>query len=238
MRTLLLERARADHRIVGAALAGSGARGTEDQWSDIDLFFGVAVGEVRDVLDDWTAGLYGEAGALHHFDLVTGRAIYRAFLLEGLLEVDLGFAPIEEFRSHGGAPFRVVFGDAQKASPDTSIDADHLIGLMWHHVLHAHSCIQRGRPWQAEYWISAGRDHLITLACHRLGYVTVHAKGADRLPDRVTAPLEQTLVCGLDRADLVRGLRALVRAALLELRATDPDLADRLQKPLAELAAL
>jgi hypothetical protein len=37
-------------------------------------------------------------------------------------------------------------------------------------ALHARICIERGRWWQAEHWISAMRDHVITLACLRLGY--------------------------------------------------------------------
>ena len=44
-------------------------------------------------------------------------------------------------------------------------DARHTAGLGWHHVLHARSCIERGKVWQAEYWISAVRDYTITLAC-------------------------------------------------------------------------
>jgi len=42
MRALLLERARADGRIAGAAVAGSAAADAEDRWSDIDLCFSVA----------------------------------------------------------------------------------------------------------------------------------------------------------------------------------------------------
>jgi predicted nucleotidyltransferase len=70
IRDPLLERARADHRITGAALTGSAALGTQDRWSDIDLFFGVEVGlEPRDVLGEWSDFVYAELGAVHHFDL-------------------------------------------------------------------------------------------------------------------------------------------------------------------------
>ena len=40
-RARLLERARADRRITGAALTGSAAHDAQDRWSDIDLFEGV-----------------------------------------------------------------------------------------------------------------------------------------------------------------------------------------------------
>lgn len=87
VRERLLERARADERITGAALTGSAARDAEDRWSDIDLFFGVGV-PVTEVLTDWSAYVYDSLGALHHFDLHAGPAVYRAFLLPELLEVD------------------------------------------------------------------------------------------------------------------------------------------------------
>ncbi|MFJ6393899.1 nucleotidyltransferase domain-containing protein [Streptomyces sp. NPDC091972] len=41
-RTALIKRARQDPRISGGAVTGSFARGEEDRWSDIDLFFAVA----------------------------------------------------------------------------------------------------------------------------------------------------------------------------------------------------
>ncbi|GAA2392840.1 aminoglycoside 6-adenylyltransferase [Nonomuraea africana] len=85
VRALLLDRARADQRVTGAALTGSAARDAEDRWSDVDLFLGVT--SVEEVLRDWTAFVYGELGALHHFDLRSGTATYRAFLLADLLEV-------------------------------------------------------------------------------------------------------------------------------------------------------
>lgn len=59
-------------------------------------------------------------------------------------------------------------------------------------MLHAGNCIERGLPWQAEYWISTVRDHAITLACIRLGYPTSYATGADR--PAAAAALRQTLL--------------------------------------------
>jgi len=48
----------------------------------VDLFLGVAY---RVALADWTAYLYAELGALHHFDLRAGPATSLAFLLADLL---------------------------------------------------------------------------------------------------------------------------------------------------------
>jgi len=238
VRELLLKRARADERITGAALTGSAARGTEDRWSDIDLFFGVSGdgvsgGRVTEVRDEWSAFVCGELGALHHFDLHAGEAVYRAFLLPELLEVDLGFTPAESFGPLGGGAFRVLFGTVAQDQGPTPPDPDHLLGLCWHHVLHARISLERGAPWQAEHWISAVRDHLLTLACLRLGLPSAYAKGADRLPPEVTGPLEETLVRSLDRADLQRALGAVTAALVRELPSSRGELAAALR----ELAA-
>jgi hypothetical protein len=92
VRRQLLELAEQDPRITGAALTGSAADGREDRWSDIDLFFGVADAVALDaVVSDWSGYLYGELGALHHFDVKVPAAAYRAFLLPSCLAVDLGF---------------------------------------------------------------------------------------------------------------------------------------------------
>ena len=44
LRDELVAAAKADSRISGAALTGSGAVGAEDEWSDIDLAFGLVEG--------------------------------------------------------------------------------------------------------------------------------------------------------------------------------------------------
>ncbi|MGP4017306.1 nucleotidyltransferase domain-containing protein [Saccharopolyspora sp. 5N708] len=238
VRAKLLARAREDERIAGAAITGSAARGTEDRWSDIDLFFGVAEGNaVADVLGDWGAFVYRDLGAVHHFDLQAGLVTYRAFLLPGLLEIDLGFAPAADFRPLGDGEFQVVFGEAVRRQPG-SANAAHLIGLAWHHLLHARTSIERGAAWQAEYWISGVRDHVLALACLRLGLPAAHAKGADELPPDVTAAVRDALVGGLYVGELDRALRAATVAFLGELRETDAELAVVLAQPLRELAAI
>lgn len=238
VRRRLLERARQDHRIVGAAVTGSAARDAEDRWSDVDLFFGVADAvPVAGVLGDWSAFVYRELGAIHHFDLHAGPAVYRAFLLDGLLEVDLGFTAADEFGPRGDGEFSVVFGDPVLRELGT-FDQGHVIGLAWHHVLHARICLERGARWQAEYWVSAVRDHVVTLACHRLGYPTSHAKGADLLPAVVTDRLQETLVRTLDSDELVRALAAATRVLLDELAAADLEVAAALKRPLLDMVAL
>jgi hypothetical protein len=105
-------------------------------------------GELSPVLNRWTRWLYDELGAQHHWDLPAGARIIRVFLLPGWLEIDLTFAPEEEFGPRG-PQWRTVFGQARPLEPFPAPDPRHLIGLAWHHALHARVCIERGRWWQA-----------------------------------------------------------------------------------------
>jgi len=222
---------------MGAALTGSAALGGADRWSDIDLFFGVVEGRtLEDVLDEWSTFMYRELDALHHFDVRAAPAIYRAFLLPSCLEVDLAFAPAAAFGA-GGPHFRAIFGEPRAQPGMARPDRDHRIGLAWHHALHARVCIERGKVWQAEYWISAIRDEGLALACLRLGRPTDYAKGADTLPPELMEPWEGTLVRAMTLAELRRALDVAIMALLGELRETDAGVAARLARPLRELAA-
>jgi hypothetical protein len=128
-----------------------------------------------------------------------------------------------------------VRGQPRHLEPFSPPDPEQLAGLVWHHALHARICIERGRRWQAEHWISAIRDHVITLACVRLGYPASYAKGAHLLPDDLTAPLEATLVRSLGEPELRRALAAAITVGSAELDRNDPALADRLRPMLTEL---
>ena len=56
VRNRLVQMSREDPRLVAGALVGSTAAGGGDQWSDLDLTFGLADNAILDdVLADWTA---------------------------------------------------------------------------------------------------------------------------------------------------------------------------------------
>lgn len=234
----LLELAAVDDAIPAAAITGSCALDASDGWSDIDLALAVT-GELSAAMARWTETLYREFGALHHWDLPSGPSIYRVFLLADWLEIDVAFTLAEQFGPRG-PQWRMAFG---AAVPESVAAADptrraELVGMAWHHVLHARVCIERGKPWQAEWLIANLRAHVLALACLRLGHVTRFAKGADLLPHDVTAPLEATLVRSLAEAELRRALRAGADALATELDLTDPAFGRRLRPMLAEIAPL
>jgi hypothetical protein len=234
VRDRVLELARADERVVGAAVTGSAALDRTDRWSDVDLFFGVADGiAVADVVADWSDWIYRELAAIHHFELFRADAVYRAFLLPSSLELDIGIASAGGFGA-STPQFRLVFGETVEQELATTAPADLLIGFGWHHVLHARAAIERGQRWRAEYWISAARHYALELACLRLGKPTVYGRGFDLLPEAVTAPLEDALVRTLDEPEFRRALASLAEALLREIRELDPDLATRLEPPFRE----
>ncbi len=234
VRGRLLRWARTDDRITAAAITGSGAIGAEDAWSDIDLFFGVAVDPIT-VLEVWTERLRETLDALQLFDLHSGAATYRVFMLPSGLEIDLAFTPAAEFAATG-ARFRIVFGEpvVRPTTPARApSDVSHMIGLACHHVLHARACVERGKVWQAEHILHALRDHIVALACRRQGLDSFFGRDLDRLPGQITTSLAAALPSTLDSHELRRALRAATDCLLCEIRHADPDLADRVAPVLA-----
>jgi hypothetical protein len=233
IRALLLARAEEDEAIAGAAWTGSQAGSGGDRWSDTDLVLAVR-GDLARTIARWSQWIDDEFGIRHYWDLPSGASVVRVFLLPNWIELDLTFAPEEDFGARG-PQWQTIFGLARTRPAFPAPDPRGLVGLLWHHCLHAWICLRRGRWWQAEQWISAARGHTITLACLRLGLPAAHAKGAHLLPDEVTIPLGQTLVADLSGPELRRALAATIAVATAELRRSDPELAGGLIPMLAEL---
>src|SRR6266571_3773650 len=115
VRARLLELAEADPAVAAAAITGSYVADGGDEWSDVDLAFAIR-GELSPALEYWTKLLYGELGALHHWDLPWGSTVYRVFLLPEWLEVDIAFTPTAEFGPRG-PNWRTVFGETVEVEP-------------------------------------------------------------------------------------------------------------------------
>lgn len=226
LKSSLLEFARGDSRLSAAAVTGSAAADQEDRWSDIDLAFGVADrDQTGAVLADFSDFLYAR-GALHHHDVHAGAWTYRVFFLPGGLQVDLAFVEQGEFRPLGPA-FQLVFGEARPLKPFPGPSPVDMVGLGWLHALHARSCILRNKLWQAEYMVSAVRDHTLALACMRLGLPSAHGRGMDSLPESVTGPLVASIVAHLHPDELWRALRVVLKGFASEVNCVDPELGRR-----------
>ncbi len=235
LRAELLDYASNDKRVAGGAITGSASVNLEDEWSDIDLAFGVADPEqVEAVLGDFTRFLYAQHAAIHHHDVRFGAWIYRVFFLPDTLQVDLAFVERGEFRPLGN-PFKLIFGKANAMQAVPPPVPKEIVGLAWLHALHARSCIVRGKFWQAEYMIGALRDYVLALACVRCGLPAVHGRGFDLLPISVTGLLADGLVRELEADELWRALGVATRAFVKEIHLLDGDFAVRVAGEVEEI---
>jgi hypothetical protein len=212
----VLQLASSDARVVAGAVVGSLALGGGDRWSDLDLTFAVADNEpVPDVLEDWTRKLVEELDAVHLFDLPSGASIYRVFLLPGCLQFDLSFTPASKFGA-AGPKFKMIFGTSVEKPYTQPPTAHELFGYAVHHALRARFCIERGRYWHAEYWISGTRDYALSLACRRRGLPAVYGRGFDDLPPDVRDVFKSALVTSLEWDELLRALGSAIEGLLHE----------------------
>ncbi len=233
VRDLLLARAVDDADVVAAAITGSLAVGGGDEWSDIDLAFGIR-GELAPAMERWTRIVDTDLAALHHWDLPWGATVYRVFLLPDWLQVDIAFTAAGDFGPRG-PKWRTVFGNAAEVALPSAPASDNLIGFAWLCARHARVCIDRGKRWQAEWWISGVRDNVLALACLRLGHPTSYARAVDMLPAELTGPLEDALVHSLEASELRRALSVATAAYADELDRTNEALARDLRPMLEEL---
>ena len=215
-RDRLLEMAEADERVVAAALIGSLAVGSGDEWSDLDLTFAVSDdAEVAEVLNDWTRQLADDLDAVVLLDLTVGTTIYRVFLLPRCLQIDVSFTPAASFRPRGPR-FRLLFGRAGDLLPPDPPDARDLFGWAVVYARAARAYIARGRLWQAAHCIDGVRDRTLALACIRRNLPSAHGRGYDDLPPDVLDPVRRTLVSSVAPEPLLRALQASVDGLLRE----------------------
>ncbi|MGH9519136.1 MAG: hypothetical protein ACRD2D_05775 [Terriglobales bacterium] len=228
----LIAAAKVDPRICGAAHLGSTAVGLEDRWSDIDLALCLAAdADLHQVLGDWTERLYRDIEAVAHYDVRRGETLYRVFLLENTLQIDLSFWPFAEFRPIG-PKFSLIFGTAGEMEPGPVPNSNDLIGMAWLYALHVRSSIARGRALQAEYMLSGMRDNVLALICKRHGVVALQGRGLDDLPEEQRARASESLARSVDPVELKRAFLFTTDILLEEVRNADDGVAAKLERPL------
>lgn len=231
----LVAAATGDFRIGGAAHLGSAALGREDRWSDIDLALELAPGaDFNQVLADWTERLYRDHGAVTHYNVRRGEILYRVFLLDDTLQIDLSFWPAGELRAVG-EKFSPIFGAVRQPMAAPLPDSNELIGMAWLYALHVRSSIARGRRLQAEYMLSGMRDNVLALGCKRHGVEAVQGRGLDELPEEWRVRAADGLAGSLETAELQRAFRVNVETLLEEVRCIDAGLAAKLEGPLKRM---
>ena len=238
LRERVLTLAEKDRRVVAGAVVGSLALGGGDRFSDLDLTFAVADEvPVVEVLDDWTRTLSEELAAVQLVDLERGPTIYRVFLLPDALQFDLSLTPAARF-APAGPRFRLLFGETAEGEPGAGPKAPaagDLFGWGVIYGLHARTCIERGRVWQAEHYIGAVRDHALSLACLRRELPAVQARGYDDLPADTLGSFNGTHIGSLEPERLRNALWAALHALLHEGTEARVPSADTVAQRLAEL---
>lgn len=225
----LLAALEADTRLAGVVLVGSGAIGFHDRYSDLDLSVAVAAGEdVLAVWRSWRPRVAELAPVLAGAEVIySTESCLHVLLLEGFLEVDLGFNSLASMVAKR-PEWRVVFDrtgvlEEQMArtwaarpqeAPEEYL-ARRLDGI-WHHVMKAAVAICRQQPWAAVEAIQLIRGRALDLACQRLGLESRDGRTAHRLPPESRQRLELTLPADTGAAELARALRAVVAAFFAE----------------------
>jgi predicted nucleotidyltransferase len=236
LKRALIDRARADQHVVGAGLVGSSATGEEDPWSDIDLALSVGAGEIDTVVAEWTALIYEAHGAVHHLDVWLGAILYRVFLLESTLQLDLSFWTAEQFAATGPR-FSLLFGAPPPERYPKRRAGEVVVGEAWLYLLHARSSLARGRHWQANYMLAGVRDRVLELTCRRHDLRPEDARGVDDLPPALLAGYSAMVPSGLGADELGEALRAASAHLLEEAGEADPRLAGRIAATLEEIGA-
>jgi hypothetical protein len=231
----LVAAAEADPRIIAAAHLGSAAVARLDRWSDIDIALCLSSeADFNQVLADWTNRLYCEHAAVANYDVRRSNILYRVFLLDNTLQIDLSFWRPDEFRAIGDK-FSLIFGAARETLPAPLPDSSELIGMAWLYALHVRSCIARRRFLQAEYMLKGMWDNALALACKRYGVAAVQGRGFDDLPEELKNGAAVCLPCSIEAAELIRAFRVTMVFLLNEIRSADADLAHRLAGVLEKI---
>lgn len=234
LRTRIIDVARDDPHISGIAVTGSASVGKEDEWSDIDLAFGVE-GDVQPVLDDFTKWM-NQHGVADTLDVPSGPWIYRVFLLANTLQVDLAFVPEDHFGPRAET-FRLIYGSANEVPRTEPPVTESVVRWGWLYAFHVRSSIKRGRTWQAVHMLNAFREQAITLACLRHGVPAREGRGVDRLPEPLLARLRETLPVALTDLELERAFRMCTALYLDEVRESAAHLYIAISEPLRRLLA-
>jgi hypothetical protein len=150
--------------------------------------------------------------------------------------VDISFTPEADFGPRG-PEFKLLFGKTSKDHESPAFSPEHTFGLAVHHLVRARICLERGKPWQAEYWISVARDYALTLACHHQGLKTAYGRGFDDLPEEVLSKFHNTFPNPANRGELLEALGRTIDG-LLDNSQEVPGLASRLKAHLDLLALL
>jgi hypothetical protein len=209
VRDAIVEHADHDDRITSAALVGSLATDHADEWSDVDLTFGVSGDSVDEVVSGFTRWLSEHHQASVLIDLPVDDTLYRVFLLPDSLQLDLSFTPGGRVR-RASPRFQQLFGE-HVVTASTPVDVNDLAGWAVLHCLSSRACLARGKPWQALHSVNELRNLVLNMHCAQADLPVGFGRAFDQLPAHVLERFEDTLPTTLDTPELERALHANIR---------------------------
>lgn len=231
----LIGKAKADTRIVSAALVGSSAAGMEDRWSDIDLTLAFESSVVLEILlQEWTLDICETYDAVVLLDVWRDTTLFRVFMLPGFLQLDISFTPVKEFGATG-KKFKLLFGQSTDKPVKQFFSISDAFGWAIHHILRARFCIERNRLWQAEYWISEARNYTLNIACFVRGLESAYGRAYDDLPDNILTLFKESFVRIPEKPELLRCLQVVTEGLISTARSCEkqlpssPELAQRMK---------
>lgn len=230
----LLSAFKADSRIAGVLVVGSGAVDFDDCYSDIDL--SVVATKEKDVLpvyQEWRARIEKLLPVIHCCEVIYGPNSYLyAFLLNGFLELDTGFVCLGNLVAKRQR-WKIAFDrsgrieDIMRSSWEKKSEVDAKAGYLnridgiWHYIIHVPVALKRGQPWMALHYLEIIRNRAVELAGLRHRLETKNFRHVDRMPKEFLIELQRSLVSTVDHTAIMNALRVATTCFFHQARALD-----------------
>ncbi|HET6455461.1 MAG TPA: nucleotidyltransferase domain-containing protein, partial [Armatimonadota bacterium] len=229
----MLDALKADERIIGVLVVGSGAVGFDDNYSDIDLCIVCPDDQTLSIYQDWRERFEKLLPVIHCCPVTYNPSSHLyALLLDGFLELDAGFIGMGSLTAKRER-WKVAFDRSGKIAsimtaswesrPPTDLKWEYLrrVEGIWHHVLHVGSALRRGQPWKTLHYLETIRNRTIELAVLRRGLDIGHFREVDRLPEDLLAELQETFPTKVEDSEIIRALDRAIACFFREARAYD-----------------
>ncbi len=225
---------RNDNRVAGLVVVGSGAEGFEDVYSDIDLCAVTTLADdVRPAFQEWGIKIREMLPIFHSLESVRAVNVYLwVFLLENFLEIDLCFLSLDELHAKRkrwktvfdrSGRIESIMQASWKNRPGPNLEEVYRsrLSVILHYIRHAIIAAQRQQPWRAIYELEQIRNQTIELRGLRDRLETKRFRHVDQMSEDFLRNIEQTLVPGLRRIDIMNAVKAATTSFFREAQHFD-----------------
>jgi hypothetical protein len=192
-----------DDRILAAFLGGSYARGTADEFSDLDLYLITTDEDFDNFLADRRAfiGTLGKPAFLESF----GNPNILFYIFEDGVDGELGIGREGQFTMIHSGPYQVLLDKqnvlagavfyGQQAEPAEQIERLHrILSVFWHELSHFITALGRGHLWWAQGQLESLRGFCVSLARMRSNFLDQEAEDEPYFKVEYAIPVEQIAV--------------------------------------------